>query len=152
MYRETKAAKPWVKVGISPFGIWRPGHPPGIAGFDSYAGLYADSRLWLREGWVDYLAPQLYWPIAREKQSYPKLLNWWLEQNPKGRHVWPGLFTSRYPAEEIVAQVKLTRETRGAQPYSADPRNCLWRTVRRRRARHDCARPAWRDKAPDQRA
>ena len=69
-----KKAKPWVKVGISPFGIWRPGHPPGIAGFDQYAELYADAKLWLNEGWVDYFTPQLYWPIAQEKQSYPKLL------------------------------------------------------------------------------
>ena len=58
MYEETKALKPWVKVGISPFGIWRPGHPPGIAGFDQYAKLYADARLWLNKGWVDYYTPQ----------------------------------------------------------------------------------------------
>ena len=52
-----KATKPWVKVGISPFGIWRPGHPPGIAGFDQYAELYADAKLWLNEGWVRLLHP-----------------------------------------------------------------------------------------------
>jgi uncharacterized lipoprotein YddW (UPF0748 family) len=109
LYKEVKATKPWVKVGISPFGIWRPGHPPGIEGFDQYGKLYADAKLWLNEGWVDYFTPQLYWPIGREKQSYPKLLAWWAGENTKGRHLWPGNFTSRYPADEIVEQIKVTR-------------------------------------------
>jgi uncharacterized lipoprotein YddW (UPF0748 family) len=50
LYARTKALKPWVKVGISPFGIWRPGYPAQIKGFDSYDKLYGDSRRWLREG------------------------------------------------------------------------------------------------------
>ena len=91
MYRDVKAVKPWVKVGISPFGIWRPGTPPGIAGFDQYAELYADARLWFNQGWVDYYTPQLYWAIAQEKQSFPKLLGWWVGENSKNRHLWPGL-------------------------------------------------------------
>jgi uncharacterized lipoprotein YddW (UPF0748 family) len=117
MYREVKAAKPWVKVGISPFGIWRPGHPPGIAGLDQYAELYADAKLWLNEGWVDYFSPQLYWPIAQEKQSFPKLLSWWASENTKKRHLWPGLYTSRvtgqakgWEAREVVDQIALTRK------------------------------------------
>lgn len=121
MYREVKQVKPWVKIGISPFGIWRPNNPPGIAGFDAYTQLYADSRLWLEKGWCDYLSPQLYWPIKQEKQSFPRLLDWWSVQNEKGRHLWPGLFTSRvtgkdksWPADEIVEQIKLTREHAGA--------------------------------------
>jgi uncharacterized lipoprotein YddW (UPF0748 family) len=109
LYQETKALKPWVKVGISPFGIWRPGNPPGIEGFDQYGKLYADAKLWFNRGWVDYFTPQLYWPIDREKQSYPKLLAWWAGQNAKGRHLWPGNL-GRYPAAEIVAEVKVTRE------------------------------------------
>ncbi|MEO5580204.1 MAG: family 10 glycosylhydrolase, partial [Gemmatimonadaceae bacterium] len=64
LYTETKRIKPWVKVGISPFGVWRPGFPDQIKGFDAYAELYADSRKWLNEGWLDYFTPQLYWPIA----------------------------------------------------------------------------------------
>jgi uncharacterized lipoprotein YddW (UPF0748 family) len=121
MYRGVKAAKPWVKVGISPFGIWRPGHPPGIAGLDQYAELYADARRWVNEGWADYFSPQLYWPVAQEKQSYPKLLAWWSGENKKGRHLWPGNYTSRvtgaakgWPATEIVEQIKLTRAEKGA--------------------------------------
>ena len=109
LYKETKAIKPWVKVGISPFGIWRPGSPPGIAGFDQYGKLYADAKLWFNNGWVDYFTPQLYWPIAQEKQSYPKLLAWWAGQNTKHRHLWPGNHTGRHPANEIVEQIKATR-------------------------------------------
>jgi uncharacterized lipoprotein YddW (UPF0748 family) len=89
------AEKPWVKFGISPFGIWRPGHPPTIKGFDAHDALYADSRKWLVNGWVDYFAPQIYWSIAAKEQSFPVLLDWWNEQNPKKRHIWPGIDTTK---------------------------------------------------------
>jgi len=95
VYESIKATKPWVKFGVSPFGIWRPGNPPPIKGFDAFAELYADSRKWLANGWLDYLAPQLYWAIEPKEQSFPVLLHWWDEQNPKKRHVWPGLNTTR---------------------------------------------------------
>lgn len=117
IYVRTKALKPWVKVGISPFGIWRPGTPPSIKGFDSYEKLYGDSRKWLNEGWVDYFTPQLYWPIAQVPQSYPVLLDWWLGENTKGRHLWPGHNDSRaaqggtWPADELNAQIRATRAT-----------------------------------------
>jgi uncharacterized lipoprotein YddW (UPF0748 family) len=113
MYRAVKATKPRVRVGISPFGIWRPGVPPTIeAQLDSYAQLFADSRKWLAEGWVDYLAPQLYWSIEPAKQSFPVLLDWWRAQS-NGRPVWPGIATERIgskrPAREIIEQIELTR-------------------------------------------
>jgi uncharacterized lipoprotein YddW (UPF0748 family) len=118
MYAETKALKPWVKVGISPFGIWRPGYPQGITGFDQYGKLYADARLWLNRGWVDYWTPQLYWPIAQEKQSFPKLLAWWVGENKQHRHVWPGLGTYRHSPKEIVAQIEATRKQPGATGHA----------------------------------
>jgi uncharacterized lipoprotein YddW (UPF0748 family) len=121
LYAGVRKEKKWVKVGISPFGIWRPGNPPGIEGFDQYDKLFADPKKWFREGWVDYLTPQLYWPIAQEKQSYPKLLAWWAEQNGKKRHLWPGNIPSRvsnkekgWPAREIADQIKATRAQAGA--------------------------------------
>lgn len=117
-YREIKALDPRVKVGISPFGIWRPGHPEGITGLDQYSELYADAKLWLNEGWVDYYSPQLYWKIDAAGQPYDKLLRWWVEQNTHGRHIWPGNFTSKvlegWPAEEIANQILLTRQEPGA--------------------------------------
>ena len=80
-----------MKFGISPFGIWRPGNPKGIDGLDSFSELYADSRKWWSSGWVDYLAPQLYWPIDSKEHSFPTLLKWWADQNLQHRHLWPGL-------------------------------------------------------------
>jgi uncharacterized lipoprotein YddW (UPF0748 family) len=114
MYRSMKIIKPRAKIGISPFGIWRPGVPPSIkAGVDSYGQLFADSRKWLAEGWCDYLAPQLYWSIEPPAQSFPVLLAWWREQS-RGRPVWPGIATTRIgsnrPAQEIVNQIALTRK------------------------------------------
>ncbi len=121
IYLRTKALKPWVKVGISPFGIWRPGYPESIKGFDSYDKLYGDSRKWIREGWVDYFTPQLYWPIAQTPQSYPVLLDWWLGENVKGRHLWIGNNSSRaasggpaWPVDEVNNQVRATRATKAS--------------------------------------
>jgi len=115
VYQSIKAAKPWVKFGISPFGIWRPGVAPGInpKALDAYASLYADSRLWLASGWLDYFAPQLYWPVDSPQQSFPVLLNWWSSQNVKGRHLWPGLDDANvgkeWQPEEIARQMETDR-------------------------------------------
>ncbi len=127
MYEVVKKEKPWVLVGISPFGIWRPQNPPGVVGLDQYATLYADARKWQQEGWVDYMTPQLYWTVDSKGQSYPKLLAWWVEQNTKQRHLWPGNFTSKvrrkheteeskdaWSAEELIQQIETTRATPGA--------------------------------------
>src|SRR5204863_7190711 len=114
MYEEAKKAKPWVKVGVSPFGIWKPGFPPGIEGFNQYEKLYADAKLWLNRGWVDYFTPQLYWPIDKPEQSYPRLLAWWAGENTQHRHLWPGNYTGKWPAAEIVAQIRATRTQPGA--------------------------------------
>jgi uncharacterized lipoprotein YddW (UPF0748 family) len=116
IYGEVKREKPWVKFGISPFGIWRPGHPPQIRGLDAYQEIYADARKWLNEGWLDYFTPQLYWPIAQTPQSFPVLLDWWAGENHHDRHLWPGGFTSRvtgaergWPAGEILSQIEVVR-------------------------------------------
>jgi len=113
-----KAAKPRVLFGASPFGIWRPGYPGQIKGLDAYAGLYADSRLWLANGWLDYFAPQLYWPVDSPQQSFSVLLNWWTRQNTKGRNLWPGLnavaVDKDWSANEIARQMSITRRQPGA--------------------------------------
>lgn len=121
LYREVHLIKPTLRLGISPFGIWRPGNPPGVNGLDAFATIYADSRKWLREGWIDYLAPQLYWAIAAPQQSYPALLDWWLNENFRGRHVWPGLAayrlndgtSSAFSLQEIPNQISMTRARTG---------------------------------------
>ncbi len=105
VYRGIKKEKPWVKFGLSPFGIYRPYHPLSIRGMDQYAVLYADALHWLQMGWIDYWTPQLYWPIARIAQSFPVLLGWWSEENIHNRHLWPGLYTSNLRGEEGVTEI-----------------------------------------------
>ncbi len=121
MYEEVKAAKPHVRVGISPFGIWRPGNPAGVEGYDAYEKLCGDAKLWLNEGWMDYASPQLYWKVDAPKQPFQPLLDWWITQSRQGRPVYPGLNASRcdpaegkWPASEIVKQIELARATTGA--------------------------------------
>jgi len=114
LYKSVKAEKPAVKVGISPFGIWRPGVPATTeAQLDAYDMLYCDAKLWLERGWCDYLSPQLYWSIEPAKQSFPVLLDWWRAQSKAGRPVWPGIATERIgakrPASEIANQIAITR-------------------------------------------
>jgi uncharacterized lipoprotein YddW (UPF0748 family) len=126
LYREVKARKPWVLVGISPFGIWRPGSPSGITGLDSYTEIFADSRKWLREGWLDYIAPQLYWEIDGAQSRFSRLDAWWRSENVLGRHMWPGLFTMRvassgdpWATSEIPAQIAALRASRVGTTESA---------------------------------
>jgi uncharacterized lipoprotein YddW (UPF0748 family) len=81
MSERIKALKPWVRFGISPFGIWRnkATDPAGSAtsGLESYDAIYADTRKWVREKWLDYIVPQLYWHIGFDVADYAKLLPWW---------------------------------------------------------------------------
>ncbi|KAK2704986.1 hypothetical protein QYM36_017138 [Artemia franciscana] len=111
-----KALKPDAKFSISPFGIYRPGHPEGmpspIVGFDPYSGIYADAKAWLLDGLVDFIAPQLYWGINPASQSYNLLFDWWTSSvaNPLGIPVMgaTGLYKvpdQGWPAEEIYMQV-----------------------------------------------
>jgi uncharacterized lipoprotein YddW (UPF0748 family) len=113
LYKKIKAAKPHVKFGLSPFGIWRPGYPESISGFDQYDQLYADAKLWLNKGWIDYFTPQLYWPVNRIAQSFPVLLGWWAGENTMKRHLWPGISvgsdTSAKNVNEINSQIMISR-------------------------------------------
>lgn len=119
LYSSVKSTKPWVQVGISPFGIWRPGHPSSIkAGLDAYDHICADSRKWLHNGWLDYFSPQLYWRIDPPDQSFSVLSKWWVGENRQKRHVWPGIASSRIqssedrgrPASETTRQIDVTRK------------------------------------------
>ncbi|MFG6457506.1 glycoside hydrolase family 10 protein [Roseateles sp. BYS96W] len=117
LYATAHQARPGTRVGISPFGLPRPElRPAGITGFSQYDKLYADVELWLREGWLDYLAPQLYWPRAQAPQAFDVLLQTWAALNPLDRPIHPGLFTSRIDAspqswhpDEILGQIASIR-------------------------------------------
>ena len=111
--------RPTARFGVSPFGIWRPGNPAGITGLDAYAAIYCDAPRWMRMGWVDYLAPQLYWPSTQAPQAYGPLVRWWAETTSAGRSVFGGNNLSRlgsssaWTAAEIRQQVTLTRDNAG---------------------------------------
>lgn len=117
LYAVAHETRPGTRVGISPFGLPRPDlRPAGITGFSQYDKLYADVELWLREGWLDYLAPQLYWPRAQAAQAFDVLLQSWQALNPLDRPIHPGLFTSRIDATpqswapaEILGQIDSIR-------------------------------------------
>jgi uncharacterized lipoprotein YddW (UPF0748 family) len=116
LHETVRRVRPAAAFGVSPFGIWRPGHPPGVEGFDAFAGLFADARRWLREGWADYFVPQLYWRLDSARQPFGRLLDWWLGENAQGRRVVAGHYTGLvgdpkhdWPAGEIVAQVERAR-------------------------------------------
>lgn len=117
LYTLAHEVRPGTRVGISPFGMPQPGmRPPGISGFSQYDKLYADVELWLREGWMDYLAPQLYWPRAQTAQAFEPLLQAWRSLNPLGRPIHVGLFTSRindtdksWQPDEVLAQIDIIR-------------------------------------------
>jgi len=117
LYALVRECRPCTLFGISPFGLPRPDlRPPGIKGFSQYDALYADVELWLQQGWLDYLAPQLYWPRAQTPQAFETLLRTWQALNQEGRAIWPGLFSSQlkgpapgWSADEIVAQIELVR-------------------------------------------
>ena len=82
-----QAIKPYVKFGMSPFGIWRPNNPSGISGLDAYNTIYCDAITWLQRKYVDYIAPQLYWAFGGG-QDYGKLQPWWADSaNANGRHL-----------------------------------------------------------------
>ena len=81
VYKTVHETKPWVKVGISPFGIYRNKKSSPIGsntnGLQNYDDLYADVLLWINNGWLDYCVPQIYWEIGHKSADYETLINWW---------------------------------------------------------------------------
>lgn len=115
-----KSARPGAVFGVSPFGIYTKGQPASVsAGLDQLNEIFADPVRWMRSGWVDYLAPQLYWKDS-SAQSFSALLRWWRGSaaNPRGVPIYPGIAVYRiaeqgWPADEIVRQVALSRTLGG---------------------------------------
>ncbi|GAA4343277.1 glycoside hydrolase family 10 protein [Flaviaesturariibacter amylovorans] len=132
--RAIRATKPWVKFGISPFGVWRnkSQDPEGSntqAGVTNYDDLYADILLWLREGWIDYVTPQIYWEIGHPRAEYATLVDWWAK-HAYGRHVYIGhgiyRFYEKAPAwhrkDQIPRQIEILRrypEIQGSVYFSS---------------------------------
>lgn len=120
-----KVEKQWVKFGISPFGIWKNSTSPDddlptTTGLSNYDRLYADIIKWMREGWIDYCVPQLYWAIGYAQADYEKLLHWW-DKNSYGRNIYVGhsLYKINKDSKEVAwrspkeieRQIKALRST-----------------------------------------
>jgi hypothetical protein len=117
LYGIIKSQKPYVKFGISPFGIVKNEYA-GTNGFNSYDAIYCDPLNWLENKIVDYITPQVYWEIGHDKADYAKLIPWWSTVT-NDRHLYIGLYSSRISApdykkkkSEIGDQVRLNRKTK----------------------------------------
>ncbi|MGW3496741.1 glycoside hydrolase family 10 protein [Streptomyces sp. NPDC001020] len=149
MVRETAARvrrlRPAARFGISPFGVWRNAATDSRgsdtrAGVQAYDDLYADTRKWVRSGWLDYICPQLYWHIGFAAADYAKLVPWWAGVTKGTRvklYVGEALYKAGDPAqpdawqdpEELSRHLTLARrypQTRGhvffaAKEMAADP-------------------------------
>ncbi|MEW2250286.1 family 10 glycosylhydrolase [Streptomyces sp. NPDC006975] len=112
MGARTKALRPTTRFGVSPFGVWRNSSTDARgsdtrAGVQSYDDLYADTRTWVREHWVDYLVPQLYWNIGLEAADYATLVPWWAQVaqgTPTRLYVGEALYKAGDPAQPAAWQ------------------------------------------------
>ena len=122
-YDSIKTIKPWVKFGVSPFGIWQNQRSDAAGsatnGLQSYSDVYADTKKWLQQGWVDYVTPQIYWSTGFSTASYSVLVPWW-NNNAYGRHVYVGHAVYKlnadadrdpnwYNSSQINKQIRLNR-------------------------------------------
>jgi uncharacterized lipoprotein YddW (UPF0748 family) len=120
-----KKEKPWVQFGISPFSVWRnkdqdPDGSDSHSGQNNYDDLYANILLWLKEKWIDYVAPQLYFEIGNSRVDFEKMLDWW-SRHTYGRHLYIGIGIYRAAGNsqanspwknpnELPNQIKLMRQ------------------------------------------
>jgi uncharacterized lipoprotein YddW (UPF0748 family) len=128
-----KAEKKHCRFGISPFGVWRnqdkdPEGSATTAGVTNYDDLYADILLWLKNGWIDYVAPQLYWEFGHKAAAYEVLLDWW-SKHTYGRHCYIGLGIYRAGSNSVwkdstllprqIAALRNTPNIQGAIYFSS---------------------------------
>ena len=127
MATRIKQARPGTRFGISPFAVWRnsatdPHGSDTRAGVQTYDDLHADTRKWVREHWIDYIAPQVYWNIGFAAADYAKLLPWWSEvARGTGTQVYVGeaLYKAGDPAQSAPWQdvAELSRHLTLAKDY-----------------------------------
>lgn len=124
VHQTIKSEKPWVQFGISPFGVWKNNATDSRgsdtkAGQTTYEDLYADPLLWMQKGWIDYIAPQVYWSMDLPVASHRKIVDWW-SQNTFGTNLYIGngaykvrnnSDTAWDDLKELAHQLKLARET-----------------------------------------
>jgi uncharacterized lipoprotein YddW (UPF0748 family) len=118
-----KSIKPYVKFGISPFGIYRNKKQDASGsetnGLSNYDNLYADTQLWVNSGWLDYIIPQLYWEIGHPAADYTTLFNWWKDTKVEYVHTFIGQDVGR----SLNQISKKLNPTRVAENIGG---NCFW--------------------------
>lgn len=107
-------SKPWVRFGISPFGIYRNkrSSPSGseTAGLQNYDDLYADVLLWQKKGWIDYVIPQIYWEIGHKAADYATLAEWWGRNSVGATHLYFGQDIKRtMTARQLAPKMRMQR-------------------------------------------
>lgn len=132
LHQTIRCTKPWVKFGISPFGIYRnrESHPEGSAtnGLQNYDDLYADVLLWIDKGWVDYTIPQLYWEIGHKNADYETLVDWWAH-HANGRPLFIGQDVMRTVNAVDTTQPNRHQQARKIQlqrGYESIGGSCQW--------------------------
>ena len=134
IHKRIAAKKPWVRFGISPFGIYRnkSTDPKGsdTSGLQNYDALYADVLLWEREGWIDYLLPQLYWELEHKAAGYLVLVDWWNRTAGQHRHLYIGQDVGRTMSKPDLApssdRTQLRHKLRLAREGANIQGNCWW--------------------------
>ena len=111
--------RPEVRFGVSPFGVYRPGFPEGMRGIDQVRSLHADPLVWYDEGWVDYLAPQLYWTTTASPRRFEPLLGWWNEQVVPDRPLLVGLDVTKVGTDPAWTLAELRKQVALARAASA---------------------------------
>ena len=132
LHHTIRNVKPWVKFGISPFGIYRnqKNDPEGSAtnGLQNYDDLYADILLWIDKGWVDYTIPQLYWEIGHKAADYETLIEWWAK-HANGRPLYIGQDVMRTTKAADIANPTQHQQAHKMQlqrSYDAIGGSCQW--------------------------
>jgi uncharacterized lipoprotein YddW (UPF0748 family) len=125
--------KPWVRFGISPFGIYRnkkntpDGSGSDTNGLQNYDDLYADVKLWVKNGWIDYNIPQLYWEIGNKAADYAKLIGWWADNNYR-QHLYIGQDVGRMMDKPDLSGEpnQLKAKMSSSRAFSTIHGNCFW--------------------------
>lgn len=133
LHETVRSVKPWLKFGVSPFGIYRNATkdvPDGsdTKGLQSYDELYADVIHWIDEGWVDYCIPQIYWEIGHKAADYETLVSWWAK-HAKNRPLYIGQDvnrTVRATDKKNPSQHQLTHKMKLQRDESSVKGSCLW--------------------------
>ncbi len=122
------SVKPWVRFGVSPFGIWRniknDKRGSRTNGLQNYDDLYADVLLWEDKGWVDYLLPQIYWNFGNPSAAYEELVDWWNSNAGTKRHLYVGQDVGRTMKAQDKTQLR--RKIELARSRNNVAGNCWW--------------------------